>query len=279
MFPLQHRSLIISIAYSILGSYTEAEDVAQDVTEKWLMVDHQNIQNEKNYLIKLTINHCINQQKQQQRLHYKGQWLPEPVNQALLEAEKVFELKDLLTYELATQLTHLNPYERAVFILKEAFEFSHQEIAQIIEKTVDNTRKILSRAKTKVKVPSFSSVISDEDKSRALQFVQYIQQGNLTQLIDLFQDDIQVFSDGGGKVTAAGIPIIGAQKVANFYIKLAQQAIGNTKVIYDSVLGQPAILIYQDNQLQAVLVLTMQQGKIQTIYSILNPDKLKKISS
>lgn len=279
MFPLQHRSLIISIAYSILGSYTAAEDVAQDVTEKWLLVDHQTIQNEKNYLIRLTINHCINQQKQQQRLHYKGQWLPEPVNHALLEVEKVFELKDLLTYELATQLTYINPYERAVFILKEAFEFSHQEIAQIIDKTVDNTRQILSRAKTKIKTPHLSSVISDEDKSRALQFVQYIQQGNLTQLIGLFQDDIQVFSDGGGKVTTAGIPITGAQKVANFYIKLAQQATSNTKIIYDSVLGQPAILIYQENQLQAVLVLTMQQGKIQTIYSILNPDKLQKISS
>lgn len=277
MFPLQHRPLIISIAYSILGSYSDAEDVAQDVAEKWLKLDVSTIKNEKNYLIKLTINHCLNQQKQQQRLQYTGPWLPEPIKNNLLEIEQVFELKDLLTYELTTQLSRLNPYERAVFILKEAFELNHQEIAQIIEKTSDNTRQLLSRAKNKIKNVNLSPISAEaqsESQKKAQQFAQYIQQGNLEELIDLMKEDIHVYSDGGGKVTAAMVPIIGAKKVAGFYLNIFKNIPENTQVEFTNILGQPAILLSQNSQVWSTLIFTLENGKIKNLYSVLNPDKL-----
>lgn len=277
IFPLQHRPLIISIAYSILGSYSDAEDVAQDIAEKWLKLEQDTIKNKKNYLIRLTINHCLNAQKQQQRLQYKGQWLPEPVLGDLLANEQVFELKDLLTYELVTQLSRLTPYERSVFILKEAFDFNHQEIAQIIDKTSDNSRQMLSRAKAKIRQTALPSVVSEDDKTKAIQFAQYIQQGELEQLIALFQSDIQVFSDGGGKVFAAAIPVTGAEKVAKFYLKIAENAPEGSRATYAIVLGQPALLLYQANQLTGAIILNLHQGKIQTIYSVLNPDKLSHL--
>lgn len=277
MFALQHRALIISIAYSILGSYSDAEDVAQDVTEKWLQLDITSIVNQKHYLIRLTINHSLNHQQHQQRLAYKGQWLPEPVNNQLLETKQTFELQDLLSYELTTQLSRLSPYERAVFILKEAFELNHREIAQIIDKTPDNTRQIFSRAKSKISQYPPKTTQANFDKDKALQFALHIQQGNLEQLIELFKDDIQVFSDGGGKVTAALVPIIGAEKVGKFYIKIAQNAPDDTQVVYDTILGQPALLLYQSTQLTGVVILSLHKGKIQHIYSILNPDKLTQI--
>ncbi|EAY30355.1 sigma-70 family RNA polymerase sigma factor [Microscilla marina] len=277
MFALQNRALIISVAYSILGSYSDAEDVAQDVTEKWLQLDTTHVTNQKNYLIRLTVNHCLNHQQRQQRLQYKGQWLPEPVNNALLETSQTFELQDLLSYELATQLSRLSPYERAAFILKEAFELNHHEIAEIIDKTPDNTRQIFSRAKAKVNQYKAPVAASVTDKNKALQFALHIQQGDLEQLIALFKDDIQVFSDGGGKVTAARVPIIGAQKVANFYIKLGKNAPDNTRVVYDTVLGHPALLLYRASQLTGVVILSIHQGKIRRIYSVLNPDKLTKV--
>ncbi|OJJ21337.1 hypothetical protein BKI52_12310 [marine bacterium AO1-C] len=277
MFPLQHRPLIISIAYSILGSYTDAEDVAQDVAEKWLSLDTTSIKNEKNYLIRLTINHCLNQQKQQQRLQYKGPWLPEPVQHQTLEIDQVVELRDLLNYELTTQLSRLNPYERAVFILKEAFEFPHQEIAQVIEKSTDNTRQLLTRAKGKIQKPITSSPISAEDQAKAYQFAQYIQQGDLDQLIKLFKEDITVYSDGGGKATAALLPIIGAKKVAGFYLNISQNLSTNTQVRFEEILGHPAIILSENNEVWSTIIFTLEAGKIATIYSILNPDKLKSL--
>ena len=277
MFPLEHRPLIISIAYSILGSYADAEDIAQDVVEKWLTLDTQTIQNEKNYLIRLTINHCLNQQKQQQRLEYKGPWLPEPVQSKTLAIDQVLELRDLLNYELTTQLSRLTPYERAVFILKEAFDFPHQEIAQIIEKSTDNTRQLFSRAKSKIQQKVSPSPISAEDQAKAHQFALCIQQGDLEQLVQLFKEDITVYSDGGGKATAALLPIIGAQKVAGFYLKIAQNLSANTQARFDEILGQPAIIFSENDQVWSTLIFTIDNGKIATIYSILNPEKLKNL--
>ncbi|HAS43230.1 MAG TPA: hypothetical protein DCS93_22310 [Microscillaceae bacterium] len=277
MFPLQHRPLIISIAYSILGSYTDAEDVAQDVAEKWLILNTETIQDEKNYLIRLTINHCLNQKKQQQRLEYKGLWLPEPVQDKTLQLDQVLELRDLLNYELTTQLSRLSPYERAVFILKEAFDFPHQEIAQIIQKSPDNTRQLFRRAKGKVQQPVSPSPISAEDQAKAYQFAHYIQQGDLEQLITLFKEDITIYSDGGGKVTAALLPIVGAQKVAGFYLNIAQNISPTTQVRFEEVLGQPAIILSENNQIWSVVIFTLEADKISTIYSILNPEKLKSL--
>lgn len=277
MFPLQHRPLIINIAYSILGSYTDAEDVAQDVAEKWLKLDTQSIQNQKNYLIRLTVNHCLNQQKQQQRLQYKGPWLPEPVQRHVLELDQVLEMRDLLNYELTTQLSRLNPYERAVFILKEAFEFPHQDIAQVIEKSPDNTRQLLSRAKGKIKTQVPSSPISAEDQAKAYQFAQHIQQGDLEKLIQLFKEDITIYSDGGGKVTAALLPIVGAQKVGNFYLNIFQSLSSNTQARFDEILGQPAILFSENDRIWSTMIFTLDAGKFTAIYSILNPDKLKNL--
>ena len=277
MFLLQHRPLIISIAYSILGSYTDAEDVAQDVTEKWLHLNTETIQDEKNYLIRLTINHCLNQKKQQQRLEYKGPWLPEPVQDKTLQLDQVLELRDLLNYELTTQLSRLSPYERAVFILKEAFDFPHQEIAQIIQKSPDNTRQLFSRAKSKVQQHFSPSPISAEAQAKAYQFAQYIQQGDLEQLIRLFKEDITIYSDGGGKVTAALLPIVGAQKVAGFYLNIAQNISSTTQARFEEVLGQPAIILSENNQIWSVVIFTLEADKISTIYSILNPEKLKSL--
>src|SRR5690554_285750 len=202
--------LIFSVAYNMTGDYETTKDVVQDINLKLLenpILD--TITDKKNYIIRATINHCLNLKTREQRMQYKGLWLPEPfvsIEHSTTTHSK-FEEQNLLSYELAFLMEQLSPAERAVFVLREAFDFNHKEIAEAINISAENSRQLYSRAKRKVADLKHKSSSNPAFLEVAKNFVSLISQGNTEELIDLFNDDIAIMGDGGGKAPAIGKPL------------------------------------------------------------------------
>ncbi len=183
------RNLLISYAYNILGSYEEAKDVVQDAYLKILDTDLGNIENKKAYLIRTVINSSINRKKRQQKLiqQYPGEWLPEPV--ATERADTAINRKEILSYSLMVLLEKLNTKQRAVFILKEAFDYDHKEIAAVLDLTEENSRKIFSRALQQLKEPGSTNNKKIPD-CYLDKYVEVISKADTKQLERLLKNDV-----------------------------------------------------------------------------------------
>ncbi|MDP4283684.1 MAG: sigma-70 family RNA polymerase sigma factor [Bacteroidota bacterium] len=272
------RKLLATYAYNILGSYEEAKDVVQDAYLKFSQTSHEAIENKKAYLIRTVINLSINQKKRQKKLvqHYPGQWLPEPI--ATEKADTVINRKEILSYSLMILLEKLNAKQRAVFILKEAFDYDHKEIAAVLNITEEYSRKIFSRAKQQLKeaATADSTIIPKDYLDK---YIDVIYKADTQQLENLLQKDITIISDGGGKVTAAINPVSGRKAVMKFLL-------GVYKKFYDrkdihikksNINHQPAILYYKDNKPVNCQVFDLEIGHISRIWFIRNPDKLQSL--
>jgi RNA polymerase sigma-70 factor, ECF subfamily len=268
--------LIFSVAYNMTGDYERTRDVVQDINLKFLETPiAETVTDKKNYVIRATINYCISLKKKEQRLQYIGTWLPEPIvsdREKRIDATR-FEETNLLSYEMAFLMEQLSPTERAVFVLREAFDFGHKEIAEAINISTDNSRQLLKRAKEKVANLKHKSVVEPAALKIAKEFISLISQGNITGLIKLFNDDISVIGDGGGKAPAITKPIFGKEQVAQFFLKLISNKKYSPVFSYTEVLSQPAIVIHNDGELVCVQVLSISEDKISLVFSIVNPDK------
>lgn len=276
--------LIFSIAYNMTGEYETARDVVQDVNMKFLENPiSDTITDQRNYVIRTTINHCLNLKKKEQRLQYVGTWLPEPVatdrERTIHHSE--FEERNLLCYELAFLMELLSPTERAVFVLRTAYDFSHKEIADAIDISPDNARQLLKRAKEKIKSPKHTITPKAISIDMAKKIVAHISQGSTNQLISLFNDDICVIGDGGGKAPAARKPIFGKEFIAHSYLKLFDDKEISPIISYAEILSQPAMVVHIDDKIVSVQIFSVSESKVSKIFSITNPDKiahLKKTS-
>jgi RNA polymerase sigma-70 factor (ECF subfamily) len=205
---------LFTIAYNMLGDIAAAEDLVQDTFEKWLQGDRQQVKEVKLYLSRILINKAIDtlEQLKKQREAYKGLWMPEP----LLTQDNLQE-EHTLEYALLFLLEKLNPYERAVFVLKEVFSFSHQKIATTLHITPDNGRQLLHRAKEKVRSPGKRQEAHLHKHQQLLEaFLQAVYGKNFDKLQALFLEDIVMYQDGGGKMAAALKPIAGREKIIKF---------------------------------------------------------------
>lgn len=269
--------LIFSVAYNMTGNYETTKDVVQDINLKFLENSiPQTIADKRNYVIRTTINHCLNLKKQEQKTQYKGIWLPEPFISTGGDPGpgSKFEEQNLLSYELAFLVEQLSPTERAVFVLKEAFDFSHKEIAKAINISAENSRQLFSRAKRKVANLKHNHISGISSLEIAKKFISLISQGNMEALIALFNDEISLVGDGGGKAPAIVEPLFGKQQVAQFFLKLIHNATHLPVFSFAQILSQPAVIIQLKEEIIGVQVLSLRENKISQIFAVLNPDKL-----
>lgn len=270
------RPLLTTYAYNILGSLEDAKDIVQDAYLKFMQIDTERIGNKKAYLVRTVINLAINQKNRQQKLmdSYPGEWLPEPV--ATESADSILNTKDVLSYSLLVLLERLNPKERAVFILKEAFDYEHEEIAQVLELTVENSRKLLSRAKSKLREPAppADSIVPAAFLSK---YLEVIRNGDTPQLEKLLHKDIVVVSDGGGKAIAFRNIISGPENVSKLLQGLMHKYYENTRIEQGEINHQPALFFYENGEVVTVQVFVIEGGQLMNAYFMRNPDKLKSL--
>lgn len=270
------RPLLITYAYNIIGTYEDAKDIVQDAYMKFMSIDHDAIENKKSYLIRIVINLAINFKNRQKKLvaQYPGQWLPEPI--ATEHADISINKKELLSYSLMVLLEKLNARQRAVFILKEVFDYDHEEIAETLSISVDNSRKLLSRAKDQLQSSRFSAK-QGVPKNYLQKFLRIIEMGDTMELEQLLVDDINITSDGGGKASAFMNRISGKEKVVRLLKGLFNKFYRNVKIRPALVNHEPALFYYQENKVVTCEILSIEQGRITNIFFMRNPDKLRTL--
>lgn len=274
-----YRPLLFSVAYNMLGDRAEAEDVVQDVLLRWEEAAKERIENAKGYLVKSTVNTAINSlnSAHKKRLTYPNIWLPEPLPDAIMQAaDAPGETRTILTYELMVLTRELSPVELAVFILKEAFNYSHEEIGEILGKRTDHCRQMFKRAKEKIQKAQLSPApLTESDLRLAEQVVSAISEGNVEGLVSLLNPDIRLMADGGGKAAASPTPILGAARVAHVLTTAARKIPFTPRVEVVPINGQPGFVVYNQTQAVAAYVLTAVDRRVARMYVMLNPDKLR----
>jgi RNA polymerase sigma-70 factor (ECF subfamily) len=276
MDPLQQQ--LTHYAYNITGSYEDARDVVQDVFLEVMNRPEEKIENKKAYLTRSVINRAINWKNRQKKFvsGYPGTWLPEPV--ATEKADTVLEQKDILSYSLMVLLEKLNAQQRAVFILKEAFDYNHDEIASLLDITEENSRKILSRAKKELALEKIKNApkVSSEYLRK---YVDAIGSRDMKQLEQLLSDDVALISDGGGKATAATKPLFGKKAVGAFVSGIYQKFYHNARFEEGMVNHHPALFYYDGDDLVTCQVFVVENGVIEKMYFVRNPFKLKALQN
>jgi RNA polymerase sigma-70 factor, ECF subfamily len=278
-----YRPLLFSIAYRMLGSASEADDMLQEAYLRYRTTPAAEIRSLKSYLTTIVTHLCLDYLKSArvQREQYIGPWLPEPV----LTTEA-----DDMPFETATQhesislaflvlLEALTPPERAVFLLHEVFEYDFQEIAQMLGKSPANCRQLFHRAQQYLAEHRHRNDASRETQLQLIgRFLLACQEGDVQGLLDILAQDVTSWGDGGGKAVAARRPIYSAEAVAHFWLALAKKPPANLAVTIEDVNGKPAILMWTGESLFAVTTIDVTDGQIKGFRNVLNPDKLAYIT-
>ena len=273
------RKLLTTYAYNILGSYEDAKDVVQDAYLNFYNKDDRDsIDNKKSYLIRTVINLSINSKKRKNVLlrEYPGEYLPEPL--ATEKADANIIRQDILSYSLMVLLDKLNPKQRAVFILKEAFDYDHKEISEVLHITEENSRKMLSRAKQELKNPRMAANPAS-NKEYVDKYLQVIYNGDVEELENLLHDDISIISDGGGKASAILRPLYGKSVAAKFLVGIYRKfySTGDIRIQKTNINHQPGLLLYKNQKLSVCQVFEFDNENISRIYFVRNPDKLQSL--
>lgn len=278
------RRLLFSIAYRMLGSVTDAEDLVQDAYLRWLEAPETEVRAPRAYLAtivtRLAINHM--QSARSRRETYVGPWLPEPlVTEHAPDASEPVELAESLSMAFLLMLERLSPTERAVLLLHDVFDFDYSEIARFIDKSEVNCRQLLARAKKHVGEPRVRFDADPEHGDRLLnRFIEATRAGDIDGLVGVLAEDITLWGDGGGKVPGATErPIHGAASVAAFVVQRAKSGASPENTLRPTRLnGQPGFVISRDGEPLAALILDVRDDRIHNIYAIANPDKLHALA-
>lgn len=278
----QHRQALFGIAYRMLGSSMDAEDVLQEAFLNWQDVANDSIQQPKAYLTKIVTRLAIDHLRlaHVQREQYVGMWLPEPIT-ASVEGDPSYEreLAESLSTAFLLVLERLSPVDRAVFLLHDVFSYTYPEIGEIIGRNAADVRQIGHRARGYIAAERPRFPARSEDAERvARRFIDVLESGNLTQLFDVVSADVILHGDGGGKINANREPVYGADDVVRFLTKVRQRATGDGVLKLATVNGQPAMIEYHDAALSSVTTFDFEDGKISAIYRVLNPDKLIRLA-
>ena len=269
----QYQKILFPYAYNILGSTDDAMDAIQDVITKYVSTSKHGIENEIGYLIKGVINQSINIKKRNQRINEHSIWLPEPITTD--QADSNIQREEIISYSMLVLLENLNPKERAVFILKEAFDYTHQEIAEALSVSVENSRKLLSRA-NKI-LTDFDKTPNPSGSEEILQdYIKHIKEGNVRELEKLLANDVRVQTDGG-KVSIVSELVTGIKATIDLMLYVYDTYQKSFVIVSSTVNHQPALLFYKDRVLVNCQVFDIEKdsSKIRNIYSIVDPEKLK----
>ena len=276
-----HRSLLFTVAYEMLGSAADAEDVVQETWLRWADLDaaaRAEVRDPRAYLVRIVTRQALNRLRTlaRRREEYVGEWLPEPLLTSPDVAEDV-ELAESVSFAMLTVLETLGHTERAVFVLREVFETPYDEIAEAVGKTPAGVRQIAHRAREHVAARRPRAQVSRAEQTAVVErFLAAVRGGDLQQLLDVLAPDVVVVSDGGGVVAAARRPIEGADRVGALLSGLATLP-GDFKATLVWLNGAPAARFDLDGELNTVASLVVEGGRIRRIYAIRNPHKLARL--
>lgn len=277
----QYQAYLFSIAYRMLGSVMDAEDMVQEAWLRWQKSDQPQIESPKSYLAAITTRLCIDflRSARVTRETYIGPWLPEPlVAKTAVDGEEMVMQADSLSMAFLKLLEQLSPTERAVFLLRHVFDYEYREIAPIVAKSEGACRQIFSRARKRLAQDQTHQKMSFSQQEAVMnQLWQACISGDLEAIKQFMAEDIVMMSDGGGVVTAARKPIRSAERVSTFLLgimRLAPEGLSTESTIIN---GQPGTIVRADGQIVTVFVLDIQDGRVQHIFSVLNPNKLKHL--
>ncbi|PSL51740.1 RNA polymerase sigma-70 factor (ECF subfamily) [Saccharothrix carnea] len=273
-----HRNLLFTVAYEMLGSAADAEDVLQETWLRWVAVDLDTVHDRRAYLVRITTRQALNRLRAlgRRKESYVGSWLPEPLQTTPDVAEDV-ELADSVSMAMLLVLETLTPTERAVFVLREVFGLGYDEIAEAVDKSLAAVRQIAHRAKAHVAERRPRGVVTPAASRDAIAaFQRAVDTGDLQGLLDVLAPDVVLLGDGGGVVRTATRPVVGADKVARLLAgRLDRLATASLHPV--QVNGHPALLLRLDGEVDTVLAVRVDDGLVTGIYAVRNPAKLSHL--
>jgi RNA polymerase sigma-70 factor, ECF subfamily len=275
-----HRGRLLGLAYRMLGSRSDAEDIVQDAYLRF--AGAEGVQNPEAFLVTVVTRLCLDRLKsaRTQREVYVGPWLPEPVCDAEgLSAEAATELADDLSFALLLALDRLSPMERAAFLLHDVFDTPFSEVASMLDRSEAACRQLATRARRAVRDERPAPVATPDNHARLLTaFSEAATSGNVARLAALLCEDAIAITDGGGRKTAALNPIMGADKIARFFIGVTAKNAGHDIRIEPAVInGAFGALLYLDGELDHAVSMAIDGERIAAIYVVRNPDKLRHL--
>jgi RNA polymerase sigma-70 factor, ECF subfamily len=277
------RPLLFTIVYEILGSATESDDVLQDSYLRWSDVDLATVQDTKSYLAQLVTRQALNalRDSARRREDYIGPWLPEPLLLDDRDASADVVLAESVSMGMLVLLETLSPDERAVFVLREVFDFDYDEIAAAVGKEPATVRKVAHRAREHVQARRRRFAPADSARTTQIteQFMTAATTGDMDGLLAILAPNATWTADHGGKATATQRPVVGARKVAAVMGALFRAARRMPEIRFESVIcnSAPAVVVYRGDHLEGVFLLEIIDGKITNFYAMRNPEKLASI--
>lgn len=280
------RSRLFGIAYRMLGSVSDAEDILQDAYLRWQDVNLNDVNSPQAYLASMVTRQCIDRLRQAkvERLLYKGPWLPEPIGEEvsheLSDPEASQSQAEYISMGFLMLLENLPPMERAVFILREAFDLGHDQIASMLDVTTPNSRQLLHRARQRMDQADHDAAsrqatgLEPNLRQMLTRFMDAASTGNLEALHELMTDDIVAYTDGGGKVSAAIIPLEGKDRVGTVLSHVISNTAPKVTMDWTIINGAPALVMRDKDGIHSTHSIELKDGKVHRIYSMRNPDKL-----
>ena len=274
---ITHRSLLFTVAYEMLGSAADADDVLQESWLRWAGVDNAQVRDPRAYLVRIVTRQALNRLRtvSRRREDYVGEWLPEPLLTSPDVADDV-ELAESVSIAMLTVLETLGPTERAVFVLREVFDAPYEEIAEAIGKSPEAVRQIARRARDHVAERRPRMPVSQDEQAAVVErFLVAVRTGQVQELMEVMAPDVVLIADGGGVVPAARVPIYGAERVARLLARAGRAQTPLTSLVWLN--GSPAAQVEIDGQV-AVVSLVIEDGRLTRIYAMANPEKLTRLN-
>ena len=271
-----HRSLLFTVAYEMLGSATDAEDVLQEAWLRWAEIDQAEVRDARAYLVRVVTRQALNRLRTQvrRREEYVGAWLPEP----LLTSPDVMEDRELaesVSMAMLTVLETLAPTERAVFVLREVFDMPYEEIARAVGKSAAAVRQIAHRARDHIAARRPRIQVDRASQDEVLQrFLTALHAGDMQGLLEVLAPDVTLVADGGGVAAALRVPLVGAQPIGRALAHFGKRMPDGATVTPTWLNGAPAARLDVAGVLDTAISLVIEDGRITRIYAVRNPHKL-----
>jgi RNA polymerase sigma-70 factor, ECF subfamily len=268
------RPLLFSVAYRITGSRADTEDILQEAYLRWQTVDQESIESPRAFLTTMVSRLSLDTLKAARRKRevYIGPWLPEPVLGPMNEPA---ELAESLSFAFLHLLESLKPQERTAFLMHDVFDNSYAEVAEMLETSEVNARQMVSRARTHLRAERPKRRVDPQKHEHLFgEFMRACAEGDASTLLALLKQDVVLYSDGGGKASAAINPVTGAERVIRFLVGLTKKPVGDIGGYLTLVNGSPGAVVTVDGNPYCVLTVEFENETIRTVYFILNPDKL-----
>jgi len=280
--PFQtHRPRLFALAYRLLGSRSDAEDIVQDAWLRWHGTDAVSIRDPEGWLVTVTTRLGLDRLRAMRnaRVQYVGPWLPEPLEitldpDPLHDPAQRHALADEVSVAFLALLEQLSPDERAAFLLKDVFDYDYPEIAPLLDHSQANCRQLVHRARRRLQAGKPRFAVSERQHRDLLtRFMHASQRGDQAAMLSLLHANAEMLSDGGGRATAVIRPLLGAERIAQLYWAIARRN-GTHPARIGYVNGEPAILRFQGEQLHSITLVSIDGERIARVLSVLNPEKL-----